>query len=161
MSGAINRIMVYVDGSEESIAAAAYAVVLAKQTGAELHALYVVNTRALKDLVNAKIFLSSEQDEYQQDLEADASRYLDYTVKLGADRGVTVQASRADGTVNQEIKKQLDLIEADLLVIGELARIRSRRDEFFDESERAMRSVECSVLIVKDEERVWELYDEA
>jgi len=48
--------------------------------------------------------------------------------------------------------------EVDLLVIGELSRIRSRRDEFYDEAERAMRNVGCSVLIVKDEDKVWEMY---
>jgi nucleotide-binding universal stress UspA family protein len=49
--------------------------------------------------------------------------------------------------------------EIDLLIIGELSHIRSRRDEFYDETERAMREVPCSVLIVKDEDRVWELFD--
>jgi nucleotide-binding universal stress UspA family protein len=159
MAGAIRRMMVYLDGSEESLAAAAYAVVLAHQTRAALHALYVVNTRALSDLVTARIFLASEQDEYQHDLETDAARYLNYAVKLGADRGVSVEPIRSEGTVNQEIKAKVEEMEIDLLVIGELARIRSRRDEFFDETERAMRSVECSVLIVKDEERVWDLYE--
>jgi nucleotide-binding universal stress UspA family protein len=47
----------------------------------------------------------------------------------------------------------------DLLVIGELSRIRSRRDEFYDETERAMRSVPCSVLIVKDEDAVYDMYE--
>jgi hypothetical protein len=40
-----------------------------------------------------------------------------------------------------------------------LSRIRSRRDEFYDETERAMRTVACSVLIVKDEDRVWEMFE--
>ena len=48
--------------------------------------------------------------------------------------------------------------DVDLLVVGELSRIRSRRDEFYDEAERAMRNVSCSVLIVKDEDKVWEMY---
>ena len=48
----------------------------------------------------------------------------------------------------------------DLLVIGELARVRSRREGFYDESERAMRTVPCSVLIVKDEDHVADMYDE-
>ena len=63
------------------------------------------------------------------------------------------------GSVQQEIRKYVQENEIDLLVIGELSRVRSRRDEFYNEAERAMRSVSCSVLIVKDEDRVWELYD--
>jgi len=65
----------------------------------------------------------------------------------------------------QQRKRYKELIDSvkdeniDLLVIGELSRIRSRRDEFYDENERAMRSATCSVLIVKDEDKVWELYE--
>ncbi|HPG87538.1 MAG TPA: universal stress protein, partial [Spirochaetales bacterium] len=47
--------MVYVDGSEQSITAAQYAIVLAKTLGADLYALYVVDTRALAELVNSRI----------------------------------------------------------------------------------------------------------
>jgi nucleotide-binding universal stress UspA family protein len=61
--------------------------------------------------------------------------------------------------VHREIVDSVEADDVDLLVIGELSRIRSRRDEFFDETERAMRAVSCSVLIVKDEDRVWEMYE--
>jgi hypothetical protein len=43
--------------------------------------------------------------------------------------------------------------------MGELSSVRSRRDELYDEADRALRSVPCSVLVVKDEERVSALYD--
>ena len=76
MTRPIRKIMVYVDGSEQSITAAQYAIVLAKSLGAELCALYVVDTRALAELVKSRIFLEVEQDEYRHDLDGDASRYL-------------------------------------------------------------------------------------
>jgi nucleotide-binding universal stress UspA family protein len=63
------------------------------------------------------------------------------------------------GNVHQEIINRVKDEKIDLLVIGELSHIRSRRDEFYDETERAMRTVSCSVLIVKDEDRVWEMYN--
>ena len=159
MNGPIKSILVYVDGTEESVTAAQYAVSLARSTGADLHALYVINTRALNDLVKAHIFLDSEQDEYRQDLEADADRYLNYVSKLAKRKGVKVNTEKRNGTVHQEIKKTVTEIDADLLVIGEISHIRSRRDEFYHETERAMRLVQCSVLMVKDEERVWDFYD--
>jgi nucleotide-binding universal stress UspA family protein len=160
MEGPIRRILVYVDGSEESVTAAQYAVALSKSTGAELHALYVVNTRALNDLVKARIFLSSEQEEYRDDLESDAERYLNHVSKLASRKGVEIGVHKVSGTVHQEIKKLIDEIPADLLIIGEISHVRSRRDEFYHETERALRLVPCSVLMVKDEERVWDLYDE-
>ena len=159
MDGPVNRIMVYVDGSEQAITAAQYAVCLARSTGAELYALYVVNTRALSDLVNAKIFLQAEQEEYQEDLESDADRYLQHAKQLGRDKGVAVKTLNAAGTVNVEIKNMVKDNEIDLLVIGEISRIRSRRDELYNETERAMRSVPCSVLVVKDEDYVWDVYN--
>jgi len=159
MNGPIKNILVYVDGTESSITAAQYAVVLSRSTGAQLSALYVVNTRALEDLLKARIFIKAEEEEYKRDLEADASRYLNHVQSLARKKGLAVEAVSVSGAVQQEIKRYVRENQIDLLVIGELSHVRSRRDEFFNEAERAMRSVSCSVLIVKDEDRVWELYD--
>lgn len=159
MSGLISRILVYLDGSEESTVACDYAVLLAKSTGAELAAAYVVNTRALGDLVRTRIFLAEEEREYARDLEADADRYLNHAVRVGAQKGVRVETIKRSGGIHQELLRIVDERAIDLLVLGELAHVRSRRDEFYNEAERAMRSARCSVLIVKDEERVSELFE--
>ena len=60
------NILVYVDGTESSISAAMAAIVLAKRLGASLTAIYVVNTKALQELVNARIFLEFEKVEYSR-----------------------------------------------------------------------------------------------
>ena len=159
MSNPIKKIMVYVDGTEQSVTAAQYAICLASFSNAELIAYYVINTRAVEDLLKARIFLKDEQVEYEHDMEADAERYLNYINELAVKKGVSVIKKRSRGSVHKEIVESVEADEVDLLVIGELSRIRSRRDEFFDETERAMRAVPCSVLIVKDEDRVWEMYE--
>ncbi len=159
MSNPIKKIMVYVDGTEQSVTAAQYAICLASSSGAELIAYYVINTRAVEDLLKARIFLKDEQVEYEHDMEADAERYLNYINELAIKKGVSVIKKRSRGNVHREIVDSVGADAVDLLVIGELSRIRSRRDEFFDETERAMRAVSCSVLIVKDEDRVWEMYE--
>lgn len=158
MNNPIRKIMVYVDGSEQSVTAAQYAVCLASFTEAELTALYVVNVRAVEDLLKARIFLKDEQVEYERDMEADADRYLNYVNELAIKKGVSIERKLCKGSVNKEIVNAVNEGQIDLLIIGELSRIRSRRDELYDETERAMRAVNCSVLIVKDEERVWEMY---
>jgi nucleotide-binding universal stress UspA family protein len=155
----IKKIMVFIDGSEGSITAAQYALCLARSTGARLTAFYVINTKALNDLVKARIFLEEEQVEYEHDLEADASRYLNHVQELARSKNVPLSTESTMGNVHQEIVKKVREEEIDLLIIGELSHIRSRRDEFYDETERAMRAVPCSVLVVKDEERVWELFE--
>ncbi len=159
MNKPIQNIMVYIDGTEGSITAAQYALCLARSTGASLKALYVINTKALNELVKARIFLREEQMNYEQDLKADAERYLNHVRDLAQQKGIPIKTESAMGNVHQEIINRIKEEEIDLLVIGELSHIRSRRDEFYDETERAMRAVSCSVLIVKDEERVWEMYN--
>jgi len=159
MEGLIRKIMVYVDGSEQSITAAQYAIVLSRTLSAELVSLYVINTRALNDLVKARIFLQAEQEEYQRDIESDADRYQNHIRELARKKGLAIETVKTSGTVHTEIKKQVAEHDIDLLVLGELSHIRSRRDEFYNEAERAMRSVSCSVLIVKDEDRVWDLFE--
>jgi nucleotide-binding universal stress UspA family protein len=153
------KILVYVDGTEQSVTAAQYAICLASGFRAELLALYVINTRAMEDLLKAQIFLQNEQVEYERDMEADAQRYLNYVNELALKKGLTVSKHHARGSVHKEIEKLVKNEGVDLLVIGELSRIRSRRDEFYDETERAMRSVPCSVLIVKDDDAVYEMYE--
>ncbi len=151
--------MVYIDGTEESITAAQYALAITAATGATLKVFYVVNTKALNDLVTARIFLKEEQMEYEHDLQADAERYLNHVKNLARTKGIPIETESATGNVHQEIVNRVRKEGIDLLIIGELSHIRSRRDEFYDETERAMRAVPCSVLIVKDEERAWELYN--
>jgi len=153
------KILVYVDGTEPSITAAQYAICLASFYKAELITLYVINTKAMEDLLKARIFLQDEQAEYEHDMEADAQRYLNYVNELALKKGVSIIQRSSRGSVHKEIVDLVNEENVDLLVIGELARIRSRRDEFYDETERAMRMVPCSVLIAKDEDKVWEMYE--
>jgi nucleotide-binding universal stress UspA family protein len=152
--------LVYVDGSEESITAAQYGICLSKAWGAEMSAVYVVNTRALDDLVKMKIFLQEEEEEYRLDIEADADRYLNHVAKMAEEKSITVKPIKISGNVSSEIKKVVKEEKIDLLLIGEISHVRSRRDEFYNEAERAMRSVPCSVLVVKDPDMVWELFEE-
>jgi nucleotide-binding universal stress UspA family protein len=154
MAGLVEKILVNLDGSEESMTAGEYSVMLTRATGARLFAVYVVNTRAVQDLVRSRIFLEAEETEYTRDLESDADRYLNHMKKTADQLGVDVTLIKRSGNVHQEIARLIDEEDIDLLVLGELAKVRSRRDEFYDEAERAMRSAKCSVLIVKDSERV-------
>ncbi len=160
MGGPIERILIYIDGSEESLTAAQYAVMLSKSIGAKLYGTFIVNTHAINDLLKSNIFVESEQMEYQRDLEQDAEKYLHHFVTMAAEKNVDVETIQENGIVHVKIKEMIREYDIDLLIVGELSRIRSRRDEFLHESERAMRTVRCSVLVVKDTDRVWDLFED-
>jgi len=155
----IKKMLVYIDGTEQSITAAQYALYLSRFTGAQLTAFYVINTKALDELLKSRIFLKEEQLDYEHDLEEDAHRYLNHVKELARSKGIALETKSVMGNPNQELVKIVRKEGFDLLVIGELSHIRSRRDEFFDQTERAMRAVSCSVLIVKNEDLVWDLFE--
>lgn len=67
MAVPFKRIVVYIDGSESSMTAIMYAIKLAKEHDSSLTAVYVINTKALSELVKAGIFVAVERDEYQRD----------------------------------------------------------------------------------------------
>jgi nucleotide-binding universal stress UspA family protein len=79
--------------------------------------------------------------------------------ELARRKGVAVTTEKSSGAVNVEIKNKVTEFGIDLLVIGDIPQIRSRRDELYNETERAMRSVPFPVLIAKGEDRIWDLYE--
>jgi len=155
----VERILLYVDGSEECITAAQYAIVLAKYFNAELMAIYVVNESILRDLLRANIFIKAEQMDYEHDLMQDGSRYLHYISELAREKGVEINTKLEKGVVNKIIIDAVSDLNIDLVVLGELEQILSRSDSFHDETELIFRKAECSVLVVKDPDRVEEMYN--
>ena len=159
MEGPVKKILLFVDGSEGCIAAAQYAIILSKTMGAELWALYVVNVSLLKELVKAKIFVRIEEMDYEQDLEQDGKRYLNYISELARVKGVEIKTELIKGVVNKEVVDRIGHWRIDLLVMGELEPVRSRTDTYHDEAELIFRKAKCSVLVVKDVDHVERIYN--
>jgi nucleotide-binding universal stress UspA family protein len=159
MSNAFKNLLVYLDGSEDSVTAAMAAIVLAKQLDATVTAMYVVNTRALQDLVKARIFLDIEEQEYRRDIEGDAQRYLNHVQRLGQQKGVPVIPVKSSGTVHTEVRSYIQEHHIDLLVLGGISEIHSRRDELLSETDRMMRTASCPVLVVRDSDSVWDMFE--
>ena len=155
----VRKILLYVDGSEECIAAAQYGIALAKSSGAELLALYVVNVSLLKELTKARIFVKIEEMDYEHDLEQDGKRYLNYIAELARTKGVEIKTELIKGVVNREVINKVDEWRVDLLVMGELEPVLSRTDTYHDESELIFRKAKCSVLVVKDPDKVERIYN--
>jgi nucleotide-binding universal stress UspA family protein len=155
----IRRIMVSIGGNERALLAAQYAVALARLLGAELIAIYVVDTKILGDLLKARIFIRMEEMDYAHDLEEDGRRYLNHVRDLAEAKGVGITTVLEKGDVHTLVTQKARELDADLLVMGELDAPRSRRDCYFDEGERIFREARCPVLVVKGDEKIRELYD--
>lgn len=155
MAVPFKHIVVYIDGSESSMTAIMYAIKLAKEHDSSLTAVYVINTKALSELVKAGIFVAVERDEYQKDLILDADRYLHHAERLAEQKDLAIETVKLEGTVHVVVKELLKEKQADLLVLGGITDIRSRREELASETDRMMRTAPCPVLIVRDDDDIW------
>jgi nucleotide-binding universal stress UspA family protein len=159
MAVPFKHILTYIDGSEESMSAMMYSILLAKHNVAKLDILYVVNTKALSDLVKAGIFLDMERNEYQQDLQKDAERYLKHAKKLANMKDVEIECIVEEGSAHRLVRDHIKNNSIDLLLIGGISGIRSRRDELNSETDRMLRTSTCPVMVIRDDEDIWEEFE--
>ncbi|MBO8436004.1 MAG: universal stress protein [Spirochaetes bacterium] len=156
-----HSILVYLDGSEGSMTAAMYAILLASSSNAKLHAVYVVNTKALGDLVRARIFIDQEKNEFLEDLKKDAGRHIRHTERLAASKDVEIITASLEGSPHKEILSYIKKNDIDLLVLGPVNAIRSRRDELTGENDRMLRTSPCPVVVVRDaDDSIWQQFEE-
>ncbi len=154
----INNIMAVIDGTAASTTASLYSIFLAKLLGAKLYGIYVINEKALNDLLHAHIFIEEEKIDYEKELEHDAEKYLG-NFKNNADlKNVYAEIIIKKGIVHEEVIKEVNDKEIDILVVGGLRKVISVRESSYDEKEIIVRNANCNVLIVKDDEKVEMLY---
>lgn len=155
-----SRILVYLDGSEGSMDAYMYAVLLAKAVKASLHVIYVVNTKALGDLVRSRIFIDKESTAYLEDLRKDASRHIRHAERVAKSKGLRLTSAILEGSPHRTVQDYIKANDIGLLVLGQVNEIRSRRDELTSESDRMLRTVSCPVLTVRGQEDIWSEFEE-
>jgi nucleotide-binding universal stress UspA family protein len=159
MNNPIQKILLYVDGSESSITAAQMAIAMAKSYGALLKVIYVVNENLLNELLKARIFVQVEKMDYERDLEEDGRRYLNYIVKLADRKGLKIDTVLRKGVVHEEVAREVNDYGADVLVQGELGEVLSLRDSFYEEGERILRKVSCCVLVARGRDKIEKMFE--
>ena len=120
------HVLVYLDGSEGSINALMYAILLAKSTGAAL----------------------------------DAKRHLRHAERLAASKDLEITSVTKEGSPHHVVMDYIKNSGVDLLVIGSVNAIRSRRDELTSENDRMLRTSPCPVLVVRDQDDIWAEFEE-
>jgi nucleotide-binding universal stress UspA family protein len=146
----ISNIVAAVTGSDASIMAAKYAIVLARQYKCRLTAVYVVDTATIRQLTLSKIFVQEESQEYQRSLEANGERYLAFVEELAKTKGIRIEREIRHGAVYTEILKAADEKRADLIILGGWEKDRSARDIISHDHREIMVNAKCPVLLVKE-----------
>lgn len=118
MKPVLKNIVVAVNGSESSVHAAMYGIILAKQLSLNMKAVFVTDAAAVKFLANSRVFTAEERDSYLSDLDADGKKYLAYVSDLAKSKGLTIQTEIRSGSVWAETIHAADEFKADMILIG-------------------------------------------
>ncbi|MDR0300778.1 MAG: universal stress protein [Treponema sp.] len=148
----ISNIVIAVTGTDASILAAKYAIVMAKTYNCKLSAVYVVDTTTIKQLMLSRIFLQEEGTEYEKSLEANGVRYLTFVEDLANAKGVKVERIMRKGTIYTEILTVADEKKADLILLGGWERDTQTKDIIGHSHREIMANAKCSVVLVKEPE---------
>ncbi|GHV59847.1 universal stress protein [Spirochaetia bacterium] len=160
MKALISNIVVVITGSDASILAAKYAIVMAKAYRCRVTAVYVVDIATIRQLTLSKIFIQEESQDYEKSLEANGERYLSFVEELAHAKGVKIEREIRRGAVYTEILTAADEKKADLIVMGGWEKDRSARDIISHTHREIMVSAKCSVLLVK-EPNIDQIYKQA
>jgi nucleotide-binding universal stress UspA family protein len=150
MKSLLNDLVVAISGSDASIYAAKYAIILAKQNKCSLTAVYVIDTATLKHLMMTRIFVQEESAEYERGLEANGNRYLAFIRELAAAKGVKIDTELRRGAVYSEILSVADERDADCIILGGWESGRPSRDIISQAHRDVLVDSKCSVLVVKE-----------
>ncbi len=112
MKPVLKNIIVAINGSQSSVHAAMYGIILAKQLSLNMKAVFVVDSAAVKFLTNSRVFTSSERDSYLTDLDSDGQKYLSYISDLAKTKGLKIETEMRSGAVWAEEFK------ADMILLG-------------------------------------------
>ena len=145
-------VVVAVSGSEASINAAKYAIVLAKDYNSRVYAVYVVDTATLKELLLSRIFVEEESADYEKSLEQNGQRYLNYVAELAAKKGVHVEKILRRGSISTEVVEVAEDNHASLILIGGYEDKGIVRDAISRQRREIVKHARCSVLVVREPE---------
>lgn len=150
------KLLVAINGSNESIHAAMYAVMLARTYKAEIKFLYVIDSATIRYLGMNQMLAKDEQVDYKVDLAYEGQNYLEYAVGLAASKGVIAQSELKDGSVVTEIIKSAKDYEADMIVIGgadkKKGELLIKRNVHSSHQSDIIENSKIPVLVVKQED---------
>jgi len=152
MKPLISNIVTAVTGTDASILAAKYAIVMAKTYNCKVSAVYVVDTATIKQLTLSKIFLQEEGAEYEKSLETNGSRYLTFVEELASAKGVKIEKIMRKGAIYTEILAAADEKKADLILLGGWEKDTKTKDIIGHSHREIMANAKCSVVLVKEPE---------
>jgi len=137
-----NKILVPTDGSEYTKPAIQKAVELAKLSGGEIVALYVLDQTVLTNMPMDTAVMN-----VYKTLEKEGQEAVDYVLNLAKENGVAVSVSVKEGTPVKVILEES--ANYDIIVMGTLGRTGMSKLLMGSVAERVVRAASCPVMVVR------------
>ncbi|HKL86123.1 MAG TPA: universal stress protein [Treponemataceae bacterium] len=145
------NILVMVNGTEASINAVKYAILMAKLYRCRVNAVYVIDTATIKQLTLNRIFIEEESREYEQSLEENGLRYLAYVDELGKAKGVEISTELRRGAIWSEVIAASEEKHIDVILVGGLDHDNTDQKELSSFTFKTILiNARCSVIVVKE-----------
>lgn len=152
----VKKILVAINGTDESIKAAMYAIMLAKSSNWKLKFIYIVDSATIKYLGINQILIKEEEVQFKDDLVNEGNNYLDYVSSLAAVKGLEAETELLEGNVSSEIVKAAEKYEADMIVIGGQKRQQSVRtlskNVLSNHRTEVLLKSKCPVLVINGDD---------
>ncbi|WP_256392289.1 universal stress protein [Natronoarchaeum rubrum] len=140
-----DTVLLATDGSETADRAADRAIDLAATYGADLHALYVIETRTAYD--NAIV----DPEEVEANLRSEGREILDTVVDRAAEAGVDAETAVEEGVPADTVEAYAETHDADVIVLGRRGRSGLRRALLGSTTDALVRTSPVPVLVVGDD----------
>ena len=138
------KILIATDGSDYTKSAIDYGVELAKNTGAKLYAIYVIDTAAF-----ASIPMDAAWESMYELLKQEGDEATAYVADKAQAEGLEVERHTVEGHPAEEIRKFAENNSVDLIVMGTLGKSGLDRFLLGSVAEKVVRTSKIPVLIVR------------
>ncbi len=142
------QILLATDGSDEAKLASQAATELSKETGSEIHLIYVLPTPA--QLIGHHFYSAEIRESLIGGAERDAEAFLkEQAEKIGSDGGKVAETHFRSGDPDKEILRAAEALGVGLIVIGSRGLGAISRTLMGGVSDSVVRHAHCPVFVVR------------
>jgi nucleotide-binding universal stress UspA family protein len=156
----VKQIIVPLAGGPTSLITVKHAIYLAKLLQVKVIAIYVIDAKAIQELLKSRVFVEIEAREYEIDMEQQAKLFMQRIRALAENKKIEFEYFILKGEVHTEVTNKAKELGADLMVMGDLKEVLSWKEALYSEGERIFRESPCPVVVVKNPQEVERLYKE-
>src|SRR3712207_1823397 len=143
------QVLLATDGSEESKLATEAATELSRETGSEVHLVYVLPTPA--QLIGHHLYTDEIRESLIGGAERDAEKFLkEQAEKITSNGGKVTETHLRSGDPDKEILRAAEALDVGLIVIGSRGLGAISRALMGSVSDSVVRHAHCPVLVVRD-----------